>query len=526
MSEGLKAPASEHKSIPIGWLHLRPWREFSALALMFMDVNWILPLFQSLTKTGAQQETLQAGIVLGGTLLAAYLMARLLFLLKIRPMYRQAVLILALVATVFFVIKQFLYPLQPMGPSAVFERMSVDFADPQVILPAELMLVFVTGLVWWRGVQLAHHWLGPATARRSFRWGTIMLLIVAFLQVDTGLQQLLPHLTLFMFSALVAIGAARAASLSQMRGASQDSLTLQWLAGMLALAVGVAAMAAAVAAFLAGEPSALISTLVVWFLRVVLAAILIIISPLMLAVIFLFTWLTSMVHDSPVLQAMQEELVDIVKTLADFFYTVGGVLRDLWLALPSVPWVKPVILWGLVALVLLLLFKRFGIQWRLPFVSRATTQASEMEALPSDLGASVRAWLDRRAERLSQGLTRLGLVGRLAAAARIRRIYAQLMVLSAELGSPRRAWQTPLEFMVTLHGLFPEHGDELVAVTGAYVRVRYGELPESRTEFNRVQSAWKSLKNRGRELKKVHAAIEDQSKQEKLRRDFTMRRTQ
>jgi hypothetical protein len=100
------------------------------------------------------------------------------------------------------------------------------------------------------------------------------------------------------------------------------------------------------------------------------------------------------------------------------------------------------------------------------------------------------------------------------------------MALAAELGSPRRAWQTPLEFMVTLHGLFPEHSDELVAVTGAYVRVRYGELPESRAELTHVESAWKALKARGRELKKVRQVLEDQAKQEKLRSDFTIRRTQ
>lgn len=526
MDNGLNHQTLENETISTDWLRLRPWREFSALALIMMDINWILPLFQAITRTGAQQEPMAAGLILGGVLLAAYLCARVLFLLKLKTVYRQAILILALVAAVFWVIKSFLYPHLHMGPSAIFERMAVDFADPLVLLPAELMLVMVTGLVWWRGVQLAHRWLGPATARRSFRWGTIMLLVVAFTQVDSDMMGLIPHLALFMFSALVAIGAARAASLSQMRGANSNPLTYHWLAGMLTLAVGVAATSATLAIFLAGEPSALISNLVVWIVRLVLAVMLVLLSPIFLGMIFLFTWLTTLVNDSPMLQAMQEELVGIVRTLADFFYTVGGFLRDLWLTLPSLPWIKPLFLWGVVGLILILLFKRFGIGWRLPFISQGASHSSETEPLPSDLRVSMRAWLERRVELLNERLSRLGLDGKLMAAARVRRIYAQLMALAEELGSPRKRWQTPLEFMVTLHRLFPDQGDELVTVTGAYVRVRYGELPESRAELTHVEQAWKVLKDRGRELKKLDQALEDRSIQEKLRSDFTMRRTQ
>ena len=149
----------------------------------------------------------------------------------------------------------------------------------------------------------------------------------------------------------------------------------------------------------------------------------------------------------------------------------------------------------------------------------------ETEALPSDLLTSLRRWLEQGAQRMGQQLTRLGMGGKLVAAARIRRIYTQLMALSAELGAPRREWQTPLEFMVTLHGVFPDHGDALVAVTGAYVRVRYGELPESQSELSRVERAWEELKQKGQQIKKSKQALKEQAKLDKMRGDFTMRRT-
>ena len=127
---------------------------------------------------------------------------------------------------------------------------------------------------------------------------------------------------------------------------------------------------------------------------------------------------------------------------------------------------------------------------------------------------------------MGQQLTQWGMGGKLVAAARIRRIYTQLMKLAGELGAPRRTWQTPLEFMVTLHGLFPDHGDALVAVTGAYVRVRYGELPESRSELQRVEKAWRELRHQGQQLKKASQALQERSIVDKMRGDFTIRRTQ
>jgi hypothetical protein len=353
----------------------------------------------------------------------------------------------------------------------------------------------------------------------------VMLLVVAFIRVDVGLESLLPHLALFALSGLVAVGAARAASLSQLRGANQEPLTMNWLVGMLAIAVGTVGAAAALAVFLSGQPSGWIITLVLWAVRLTLAAVLIVVSPILLAVLFAFSWLASLIDDSPVLQAMQEELVEVVQTLAEFLFTVGGFLQDLWLALPSIPWIKPLMLWTFIALVLIVIYRRFGVRWRIPFLAKEGFHPSESETLPSDLLASMKNWLEQGAQRLGQQLTRLGVGGKLVAAARIRRIYLQLMTLSAELGAPRLEWQTPLEFMVTLHGLFPDHGDALVAVTGAYVRIRYGELPESRSELTRVEKAWKELKTKGQQLKKARHALKEHAKLEKMRNDFPIRRT-
>ena len=89
MGDRLTEGQPEVVEIPAGWLRLRPWREFSALALMVMDVNWILPLFQNLTQTGANQEPIYAAAVMGAVLLVAYLAARMMFFLQFKVIYRQ-----------------------------------------------------------------------------------------------------------------------------------------------------------------------------------------------------------------------------------------------------------------------------------------------------------------------------------------------------------------------------------------------------------------------------------------------------
>jgi hypothetical protein len=83
------------------------------------------------------------------------------------------------------------------------------------------------------------------------------------------------------------------------------------------------------------------------------------------------------------------------------------------------------------------------------------------------------------------------------AAARIRRIYADLLSLSGRLGRPRPAGRTPLEHLPQLQDLFTDQAGELERITSAYLRVRYGEAPESIQEVREIESAWRSIQAEG-----------------------------
>jgi hypothetical protein len=126
----------------------------------------------------------------------------------------------------------------------------------------------------------------------------------------------------------------------------------------------------------------------------------------------------------------------------------------------------------------------------------------ERDALldPRDLPHLILNNLRQRAAQALAALSRLRPGERLRAAERIRRIYAELLDLSAKLGSPRPAASTPSEFIIVLQGIFSPLYNELNTITHAYLRVRYGELPETRQEVGDVEAAWDKIRVRGEEM--------------------------
>jgi hypothetical protein len=131
-----------------------------------------------------------------------------------------------------------------------------------------------------------------------------------------------------------------------------------------------------------------------------------------------------------------------------------------------------------------------------------------------DLLAMLRKAIQRQAQKVAERLRWIGSLRkdhRMLAAARIRRIYAKLMLLCEQLEAPRPEAQTPNEYLPTLKMLFPMHYAEVELMTDAYVRVRYGELPESEQELRGIEAAWKQVREQGelvlkynREQQKTH----------------------
>ncbi|MEZ4589941.1 MAG: DUF4129 domain-containing protein [Chloroflexota bacterium] len=94
---------------------------------------------------------------------------------------------------------------------------------------------------------------------------------------------------------------------------------------------------------------------------------------------------------------------------------------------------------------------------------------------------------------LQQFLGRLGLWRGWQTAVTIRRIYRNMLRAADASGYPRLETETPYEFLRTLALAWPNHRAETRLITDAYVKIRYGELPETKEEIQAIKTAWQIL---------------------------------
>ena len=74
------------------------------------------------------------------------------------------------------------------------------------------------------------------------------------------------------------------------------------------------------------------------------------------------------------------------------------------------------------------------------------------------------------------------------------------MDLASRPDHPRLPSATPLEFLPQLQDLFPGQEKLLDVITQAYLKVRYGELPETYEEVQNVLTGWEQIKTHGKQL--------------------------
>jgi hypothetical protein len=118
----------------------------------------------------------------------------------------------------------------------------------------------------------------------------------------------------------------------------------------------------------------------------------------------------------------------------------------------------------------------------------------ERESLLStvDLGEELRKGLLERLARLRALAQGRGEHHRRSIAS-VRKLYASMVDLAAEAGHPRRQAETPYEYRRTLGQAFPGGEEAIEAITEAYVRTHYGQVPDTQTEMEQLVRYWQQL---------------------------------
>jgi hypothetical protein len=99
---------------------------------------------------------------------------------------------------------------------------------------------------------------------------------------------------------------------------------------------------------------------------------------------------------------------------------------------------------------------------------------------------------------LQRGLDRLRAIGqgedrKRRSAESIRRLYASVVDLAAEAGCGRDPAETPYEHRPVLYRAYPGGETAVDAITEAYVRVHYGEVPDTQEEMDQLRRYWREL---------------------------------
>jgi len=474
----------------------RPWRELTVVAMAGMELCWLAIWYVTFSRISQfPVGVFQVAGILGMQFLVSHYLARVLNTYQVQPRVRRLVFITGMVLSTWITLQGLLYTPDILPPWVMLKRILPRFAEPNVI-PPEFWVMLVVLFMWSRGVSLARRAPGVDRTQGSFQAGILLFCTYAFFYTDPFFQQHLPLRTVlwaffgFLFLGLIAMSAARIYESGRGRGGKQTRVSRAWLAGIALVALLIVSLGIIPAVLLPPQASEYIVRYLLVLLVVLITVIFILASPFILILLLVLPALQQMwarIANAIDLSGFGEALQPL--DLPDAFERLSG----------SFAAAKPATLWGILILAAVAILA--GLSWRM--WAERSTDLEEGETLfkGSDLWKAVQAALRRRLQETQEGLRdrfRLRNAGQLMAAARVRWIYARLMGLCARMDHPRPAAVTPLEFLPDLEALFPGHETELDRITGAYVRVRYGEAPETREEVALLQADWERILKAGR----------------------------
>ena len=441
-------------------------------------------------------------------LLLVYLGNRITDYLEIKLLTRRVILLLLIGLNLIAGLRLLLYAREPISLVEVLNRPLDTFGDMAQIVPIEFIVMVFVLLVSWRGLYYVDYQIGTNNAVTGFRLGVIMFFLYGIFMSYT---QDLPAFAfyLFMFFSLLSMSSARISGISHLRGGHSVQFNRQWMVGILGIILIMIGISSVTVIFAQERLFFLLSRLLSWAIY----ALVLIISPLLFAFLRAFMWLFGAIRLNEIFDFIARAIQNLQLILDSLISTVSAWVSRINLdnierIVRIIASYKGIYLW--IVLIVLAFFILLGVRRYIMKEEKDDEQEMQTEPVDEDLFQLLRSALRKGLNKLVDNLEdmlRLRQARRYLAAARIRRIYALLLDLSARLDRPRPAARTPLEFLPELEGIFPSLAKELRTITEAYLLVRYGELPESAEELDRVEDAWKLVSSTGNEELKSRRRI-------------------
>ena len=489
------SPAAKQNWI-VAWAYAR--RELVFVSWALMEVSLLVPLSLAILPWADEwwgQQKLFLGLFL--LMLASFYLARFLARIQLPARDQRNILLGAGLLLLFLAVRNVNYQPEGLFDFSWIGQSLRNLAIAQSNLwLRDLFLLMLTGLCWWRGITLLNRDIDVVRVGQRFRVGSLyiapFIVLLAAIRLDWSV---LPFLLFYFAVSLTAVALTRAETVEKGQMALLSSLSPRWLGFVVMLSVITTFLAGGTAVFVSSSPG---ETIGQW-LGPVWQALRWAGSAIGLTVSYLF---------SPLLSSLEAALQFLVR----FFQQAIAILFEAnpdappdtdsgwngllqayneWMLhqergapgiLSSVNWRLVII--GVVVLLTLFILVQY---YRKQFV---TVGNGRFGKIMLDITNRLPFTRTRRERTKSKNHS----WHNWRTAVSIINIYLQMTQISSEIGYPRHTSETPYEYLKTLVNLWPNHQQDVQLITRAYVKVRYGEFPETREEFEAIKMAWERVK--------------------------------
>ncbi len=487
-------PSSPNRNLILAWAYAR--RELVFISWALMEVALITPLSLAVlpwTDEWWGRQRLFWGVLL--LMLAGFYLARFLSRIDLPARDQRNILVGAGLLLMFLAIRNINY-----DPAGLFDFSWIGQSLRNLAIAGDnlwlrdLFLLMLTALSWWRGLVLLNRDIDVVRVGHRFRVGGLYIAPVIILLASFRLDwSVLPFLLFYFVIGLTAVALTRAESTEKTQGAILSSLSPRWLGMVISFSV--------ITTFLGGTAAVFVSnvsgdSLGRWL------------SPLWQALRWagLTIGLTISYLIAPFLDSFEAAIQFLVRLYQQGFAllfeptsdappanTTEGLTEAFneWLLnrepgssnlFSNVNWRFVII--GVVLLIALLILVQF---YRKNLIAPGNGRFGKILLDVTDRIPFVRSRREKDTNKQSDWRN-------WRTAVSIIKIYQQMIQIGSEVGYPRDAAETPYEYLTTLVKLWPDRKKEVQLITRAYVKVRYGEFPETKEEFEAIKSAWEQVK--------------------------------
>lgn len=441
-------------------------------------------------------------------MLFAFYLARLMSAIQLPPQHQQTIMALTLFLVIIMTLPTLFHEGMAIFRFAwVSEVMASINQEHNNLWLRDVMVFGLIVLAWARGLQLGQREYTIGRAGLRLRVGGLILApLVIWLASTQLLWDSSPYILLFFLAGLTAVALIRAEELEREQSGDSVVLDPRWLTAVLLASLLTIFTAGTLAAIISGESA----NRMIAFMAPVWTGLRLTGSVALTTLLFLLVPALELVD---VLSNFLSKLFAVLwPWLAEQWALFGKILGKFFIN-ARVPLLLPDANAGQTPLENRFIFEDIdGLGFQLSrnvqlilvllavavillvalLISRLYRQ-NKLAARPSGRTIRHSDTDEDEGNLLQRLLARLGLLKDWQTAVSIRRIYRKMLRAADASGYPRLEAETPYEFLKTLAKAWPNNHQEALLITSAYVKVRYGELPETDHELQAIKNAWQTL---------------------------------